>query len=339
VYAAAAKEMSMIEARAVCIDGKGDVDVLRIGTLSVRDAGPNEVRVKVAAAGLNRADILQRRGYYPAPPGAPAHVPGLEYAGTVEQVGEGVREFAPGDAVMGITGGGAMATHLVVHAREAMRVPAGMPLTEAAAIPEVFLTAYDALFAQARLATGQLVLVHAVGSGVGTAALQLGRLAGADVYGTSRSEDKLHRCRALGLENGIVVANGLFAAALVEQSGGRASDVIIDTIGAAYLAENVKALAVCGRLVLVGMLGGATAECPLALLLSKRATVIGTVLRSRPLEEKALLAQTFARDMLGKFGTAELKPVIDKLFPMTEIRAAHQRMEANESFGKIILQW
>jgi NADPH2:quinone reductase len=178
----------MIEARAVCIQGKGEVDVLQLGTLAVRDAGPSELRVQVEAAGLNRADILQRRGYYPAPPGSPANVPGLEYAGTVEQVGEDVRDFSVGDPVMGIVGGGAMATHVIVHAREVLRVPAGMPLTEAAAIPEVFLTAYDALFAQARLRAGQLTLVHAIGSGVGTAALQLGRLAGAEVYGTSRSE-------------------------------------------------------------------------------------------------------------------------------------------------------
>ncbi|HET6332420.1 MAG TPA: NAD(P)H-quinone oxidoreductase [Polyangiales bacterium] len=329
----------MIEARAVCIEGKGDVDVLQLGTLQVRDAGPNEVRVKVAAAGLNRADILQRKGFYPAPPGAPADVPGLEYAGTVEQVGEGVREFSVGDAIMGITGGGAMATHLVAHAREAMRVPAGMPLTEAAAIPEVFLTAFDALFVQANLRPGQLALVHAIGSGVGTAALQLGRLMGAEVYGTSRSEDKLLRCKQYDLEHGLVVSKNEFASALTERSGGRAADVILDTIGAAYFAENIKALATGGRLVLVGMLGGATAEFPMGLLLAKRATVIGTVLRSRPLEEKAALTQSFARDMLNKFVSGALKPVIDTVMPMTEIREAHKRMESNTTFGKIILRW
>jgi NADPH2:quinone reductase len=329
----------MIEARAVCIEGKGDVEVLKIGTLAVRDAGPNELRVKVAAAGLNRADILQRKGYYPAPPGSPAHVPGLEYAGTVEQVGEGVRDFSPGDAVMGIAGGGSMATHLVVHARETMRVPTGMPLTEAAAIPEVFLTAYDALFAQANLRVGQLVLVHAVGSGVGTAALQLARLAGAEVYGTSRSEDKLQRCKQLGLEHFLVVSKNEFAAALAERSGGRGANVILDTIGAAYFAENIKALATGGRLVLVGMLGGATAECPLGLLLAKRATVIGTVLRSRPLEEKAALTQNFARDMLHNFASGALKPVIDTIMPMTDIQAAHKHMESDTTFGKIVLRW
>ena len=329
----------MIEARAVRIAGKGDVDVLSLDTLRVRDAGPWEIRVQVAAAGLNRADLLQRRGYYPAPPGVPADVPGLEYSGTVEQVGEEVREFAPGDAVMGIVGGGAMATHLLVPAREVMRVPAGMPLTEAAAIPEVFLTAFDALFGQGRLAPGQTALVHAIGSGVGTAALQLGLLAGGRVVGTSRSQEKLTRCRELGLEAALLVDNNQFAAALFEQNGGRGSDVILDTIGASYLNENVKALALGGRLVLVGLLGGASAELPLSLLLGKRASVIGTVLRSRPAEEKARLAQDFARDLLGHFERGKLKPVLDVVLPMREIRAAHQRMEQNQNFGKIVLQW
>ncbi|HKU44042.1 MAG TPA: NAD(P)H-quinone oxidoreductase [Polyangiales bacterium] len=329
----------MIEARAVRITGKGDVDVLALGTLAVRDAGPAEVRVQIAAAGLNRADLLQRRGFYPAPPGAPADVPGLEYAGTVEQVGEGVRELAVGDAVMGIVAGGGMATHVVVPAREAIRVPAGMPLTEAAAIPEVFLTAYDALFVQGRLAAGQLALVHAVGSGVGTAALQLGVLAGAQVAGTSRTQDKLDRCRAFGLELGLRVDKSDFAGALLERTGQRAADVILDLVGAAYLAENIKALAIQGRLVVVGLLGGAGAELPLGLLLAKRASVIGTVLRSRPPEEKAKLAQDFARDMLPQFGAGKLKPVLDTVMPMSEVRAAHQRMDANTNFGKIVLAW
>jgi NADPH:quinone reductase len=329
----------MIQARAVVITGKGEVDALTLGSLGVRAAGPNEIRVQVAAAGLNRADVLQRRGFYPAPPGVAAEVPGLEYAGTVEQVGEGVREWKLGDRVMGIVGGGAMASHLVVHAREALPVPAGMPLTEAAAIPEVFLTAFDALILLGGLAVGQLALVHAIGSGIGTAALQLGLLSGARVFGTSRSEDKLQRCKSLGLEDGLVVADKTFASALLERTGGRASDVILDTVGAAYLAENVKALAIGGRLIQVGLLGGASAELPLGLLMAKRASVVGTVLRSRPLEEKVALGQRFARDVLPHFATGRLKPVIDSVLPMTEVRAAHQRMEANTSFGKIVLSW
>jgi NADPH:quinone reductase len=329
----------MIEARAVKIVGKGDTNVLSLGTHYVADPGPGEIRVAVAAAGLNRADILQRRGFYPAPPGAPADVPGLEYAGRVERVGEGVREFALGDAVMGIVAGGAMASHVAVHAREALRVPAGMPLDEAAAVPEVFLTAYDGLFTQGQLKLGELLLLHAVGSGVGTAALQLGLAAGAEVIGTSRTVDKLARCRALGLTEGLPVSDKGFAGALAERSGGRGCDVILDTVGAAYLAENLKALAVRGRLIVVGLLGGAAGELNLGLLLAKRGTLIGTVLRSRALEEKAALAQEFSHCALPLFASGKLKPVIDVVMPMQEIRAAHQRMESNETFGKIVLRW
>jgi NADPH2:quinone reductase len=329
----------MIEAQAVRIMGKGDVDVLQFGTLPLSEPGPSELLIRVAAAGLNRADLLQRRGFYAAPAGVPADVPGLEYAGYVERVGERVREFAPGDVVMGITAGGAMATHLLVHTREAIRVPAGMPIAEAAAIPEVFLTAYDALFGQAHLTMGELLLVHAVGSGVGTAALQLGLAVGAHVIGTSRTQDKLARCRELGLVDGLWVEGKRFAEGFAAQSGGRGADVILDTVGAAYLAENVQALATCGRLVIVGLLGGAAAELPLGVLMAKRGQIFGTVLRSRALEEKASLAQAFTRHALPLFAKGKLKPIIDCVMPMSEIRAAHQRMEQNETFGKIVLRW
>ena len=329
----------MIEARAVKIVGKGDVDVLTLGTLGVPEPGPGEIRVAIAAAGLNRSDVLQRRGFYAAPPGFPSDVPGLEYAGRVEKLGEGVREFALGDPVMGIVAGGGMASHVVVHAREALRVPAGMSLEEAAAIPEVFLTAFDGLFAQGELQLGELLLLHSVGSGVGTAALQLGLVAGAEVIGTSRTVDKLARCRALGLGEGLPVQDKKFAAALSERTGGRAADLILDTVGGAYLAENLQALALRGRLVIVGLLGGAAAELNLGLLLAKRARLVGTVLRSRPLEEKAALTQQFGHSALPLFASGKLKPVIDVVMPMTEIRAAHQRMESNETFGKIVLRW
>jgi putative PIG3 family NAD(P)H quinone oxidoreductase len=328
-----------IEAQAVVIEGKGDADVLRIGKLQVREPGSGELLIEVAAAGLNRADTLQRRGLYPAPPGVPAHVPGLEYAGRVARVGEGVTDYAAGDRVMGIVAGGGMATHLVVHEREAMRVPQGISLTDAAAVPEVFLTAYDALFVQAGLGLGQIVLLHAVGSGVGTAALQLARAAGARPIGTSRSADKLERCKALGLIDAILVPDKLFAARVMELSAGRGADVILDTIGAEYLAENIAALAGGGRLVLVGLVGGASAEVALGALLAKRAKVIGTVLRSRPLEQKAALTQAFTRDVLPLLQSGAIKPVVDCVLPMTEIQEAHRRMERNQTFGKIVLSW
>jgi NADPH:quinone reductase len=282
----------MVKARAVVIEGKGDVDVLRIGEIAVRPPGPGELLVEIAAAGLNRADVLQRRGFYPAPPGVPANVPGLEYAGTVVELGEGASDFAAGDRVMGIVAGGGMASHVVVHAREAIRVPDGMALTDAAAIPEVFLTAYDALFVQASLGMGMTVLLHSLGSGVGTAALQLARAVSARALGTSRTQDKLARCVSLGLAagDGMLVGDKRFAGFVAERTEGRGVDVILDTVGAAYLSENVAALANRGTLVVIGLMGGSGAELQLGALLQKRARVVGSVLRSRPLEEKAALA-------------------------------------------------
>ncbi len=328
-------------ARAVRIRSPGGPEVLQIDRVSVDAPGPGQILVEVVAAGLNRADLLQRRGLYPPPKGAPKDVPGLEYAGHVAAVGEGVYAFAPGDDVMGIVPGGAMATHLVVHEREAIRVPKGLALTHAAAIPEAFMTAYDALFEQARLGTGESVLIHAVGSGVGTAALALARLCGAIAVGTSRTEDKLDRCAELGLAHGILVGSPpRFAEAVRERTAGRGADVVLDLVGGAYLGENVDALAPLGRMAVVGLTGGASGELSLAKLLQKRLRVFGTVLRSRPLEEKAALAQRFAKQIVPFFATdGRLAPVVDAVVPMSDVQAAHARMERNETFGKIVLTW
>lgn len=329
----------MTEARAVCIRGSGGADVLELGAIEVRDPGPEEVLVEVAAAGLNRADILQRRGFYPAPPGVPADVPGLEYAGTVRAAGEAVRSLSPGDRVMGIVGGGAMATHLVVHEREALPVPDGMELTDAAAVPEVFLTAYDALFVQGGLGLGQRVLVHAAASGVGTAAVQLAHAAGVTTVGTSRTPSKLERVRELGLDHAVVPEDGKFADAVREVLGGASPEVVLDLIGAAYLEENVKAIAPQGRIVVVGLLGGAKGTLVMPLLLSKRAHLLGTVLRSRPLEEKIALTQAFARDVLPLLAAGRVRPILDTVLPMDDVRKAHERMESNETVGKVVLTW
>lgn len=319
--------------------GAGGTEVLSIAAHEVREPGADEVLVEVAAAGLNRADVLQRRGLYPAPPGVPADVPGLEFAGTVAAVGPGVSDHVVGDRVMGIVGGGAMATHLVVHHRELIPVPASLSLEVAAAIPEVFLTAFDALFVQAGLGLGETVLIHAVGSGVGTAAVQLARAAGARPLGSSRTQDKLDRAGPLGLAAGIVVSDKQFAQRVLQLCGGRGADVILDTVGAAYLEENVRALAPRGRMVVIGLLGGVAGQLPLGLLLARRATVTGSVLRSRPLEEKAALAQRFAAQVVPLFAAGHLAPVVDTVMPMTEVAAAHERMERNETFGKIVLAW
>lgn len=326
--------------KAVVIRGAGDVDVLDIAEVARPVAGAGEVLVEIAAAGLNRADCLQRRGFYPAPAGAAADVPGLEFAGTVVELGAGATRFAIGERVMGIAGGGAMATHIAAHERTLVPVPAGLDLERAAAVPEVFMTAYDALFLQAGVTVGDEVVIHAAGSGVGTAAIQLVARVGARAIGTSRDEGKLERCRALGMAEGILVdGEKRFADAVRALSGGQGAAIILDSIGAAYLEENMRALAVGGRLVVIGLLGGASGALSLGLLLSRRARVFGTVLRSRPLEEKAELAQKFTAHVLPLLADGRLVPVVDSVMPMAEVREAHRRMEANDTFGKIVLRW
>jgi putative PIG3 family NAD(P)H quinone oxidoreductase len=327
----------MPRARVVRIREAGGPEVLEVGEIDVRDPGPSEILVSVAAAGLNRADTLQRRGFYPAPPGVPADVPGLEYAGTIEAIGEGVRDHAVGDRVMGIVAGGGMASHVVVHEREAIRVPTEMSLETAGGVPEVWLTAYDALFRQAEVGLGSRVLLHAVASGVGTAAVQLVRRAGGVTLGTSRTAEKLERVKELGLDHAIHVEKGEFAAAVKEKAGG--ADVIVDTVGAAYLAENAAALAPRGTMVILGLMGGVSGELPLGLVLRKRLTIVGSVLRARPLEEKAALAREFAAKVLPGLTDGSLRPVIGDTMPMEEVVEAHRRMDENRTFGKIVLTW
>jgi NADPH2:quinone reductase len=332
------------QARAVRIQAAGGPEVLVLDQIQVRDPGPTEVLVEVAAVGLNRADCLQRKGVYPAPPGTIPDVPGLEYAGRVAKVGSEVRTRKVGDAVMAICAGGAYATHIVAHERELVSVPAGMDLTLAAAIPEVFMTAYDALFLQARLGMGQFALVHAIGSGIGTAALQLVRAAGAFTIGTSRKREKLERLKELGLVHGIVTSEPLFADRVKELSGGRLAHAVLDTVGASYLAENIKAVAIGGTIVTIGMLGGAKAELPLGVLVGKRATLKGSVLRSRPLEEKVALARAFTESVLPQFAPlgaqlAALRPIVEDVMPMADVAKAHTRMESDDLFGKLVLSW
>lgn len=329
----------MPKARAVRIREPGDITVLELDEVVVREPGPGEVLVEVAAAGLNRADLLQRRGSYPAPPGVPSDIPGLEYAGVVARTGPGVTAVKTGDRVMGIVAGGACSTHVVVHERETIRVPSWMSLVEAAAVPEAFLTAWDAIVLQAGLRAGESIVLHAVASGVGTAALQLATVAGATVLGTSRTQDKLARCAPLGLQHGIVTATGAFAADVLAKTQGRGAQVILDAVGAAYAEENLRSLAPGGRIVVIGTMGGQNAQLPLSLLMSKRARIIGTVLRSRPLEEKATLAQAFQREVVPLFEARRLAPVIDEVLPMASVREAHARMERNETFGKLVLSW
>lgn len=324
-----------MQMRAVIFDGAGGTDVIRIGLVPKPAVAPGQVRVRVRAAALNRADLMQRRGRYPAPPGWPSEIPGLEFAGEVEAVyRDDVTRWSPGDQVMGLVGGGGQAEYVVVGEDELIPVPEGLALEDAAAIPESFLTAYDALVVRARLREGERLLIHAVGSGLGTAAAQIARRAGATVLGTSRSPGKLARATVFGVDIGIDTSAGGFRAAAREPV-----DVILDVLGGEALADNLALLAPRGRLLLLGLLTGGVADVDLGLILRKRIEVIGTVMRPRGAVERAGLAREFSDVMVPLFEHGVLKPVVDRILPMAEIRAAHASLEANETFGKIVMVW
>jgi len=291
----------------------------------------------VHAAGVNRADLLQRMGRYPAPPDVPADVPGLEFAGEVDATGDGVTEYRPGDRVFGLVGGGAYAESLVVHARAVARIPDALDFAAAAAIPEAFITAYDAMIDQARLGAGDVVLVSAVGSGVGTAAIQIARAVGARSIGTARTADKLERARNLGLDHGLVPEEGRFAAAVLELTGRRGADVVVELVGGPYVKEDLDCVALRGRIVVVGLLAGSAVELEFGKLLYKRVTIAGTSLRARPLEEKIAVAQTFARHVVPLFAANKLAAVVDRVFPLAEAPSAHAYMASNQGFGKVVL--
>ncbi len=325
--------------RAIFIREPGGPEVLELREVPDPLPGPGEITVRVWATALNRADLLQRRGLYPAPPDSPADIPGLEFAGVVEVLGPRSSRFKVGDKVMGVVGGGAYAERLVLHERAAVRAPAGMDLTQAAAIPEAYFTAFDALVLQAGLRSGERVLIHAVGSGVGTAAVQVARLIGARTLGTARSDEKLRKAQRLGLETAILAREAKFAEEAKKATGGAGVDVVLDLVGGAYLDENLRALAPRGRQVVVGLVAGTSAPLNLAALLAKRLEIRGTVLRSRPLEEKIAVAQAFERQMLPALDSGALRPVVDEVMPMAEVQQAHRRMESNETFGKLVLAW
>lgn len=325
--------------RAVVVARPGGPEVLQLAERPLPEPGPGEIRVRVRASALNRADLLQRRGVYPAPPGAPQDVPGLEYAGEVDAVGEGAGLWAVGNRVMGIVGGGGYAEYVVVHEREAMRIPQGLSYEEGAAIPEAFLTAYDALFTRLELLMGERVLIHAVGSGVGTAALQLARAAGALVIGTSRSPEKLRRAGELGLDVAIDTSREELPAALENATYGSGVHAVVDLVGGKVLEESLRGLAQGGRVVVVGTVAGSRVELDLGLLLQRRIRIVGTVLRTRPLEEKIALAREFSSTVLPLLSSGKIRPVIDRVYPFSEIADAHRQMERNDTFGKIVLTW
>jgi putative PIG3 family NAD(P)H quinone oxidoreductase len=290
----------------------------------------DEVLVRVQAAGVNRADLLQRAGHYPAPPESPQDIPGLEYAGAVEAVGPGVRGLHAGMRVFGLVGGGAQAEYLVTREPLAMPVPSNLSDVEAAGIPEAYITAHDALYVQAALAEGERVLIHAVGSGVGLAALQLAKAKGCFVFGTSRTPEKLRKATALGLDVAIDASAQSFAEIA------RDVDVIIDFIGEPYFAGNLDALATRGRLVVVSTLGGASAQLSLRALMTRRLRIMGTMLRSRSQREKVEATAAFARDCLSLLANGSLRMPIDRVFTLGEAAAAHRHVQEDQNFGKVV---
>jgi len=324
--------------RAIVIRGPGGPEVLELRDVPLPEPSRGEVRVRVRATAVNRADILQRLGKYPAPPGSPVDIPGMELAGEVDALGDGVTDRAVGDRVFGIVGGGSYAEYVVVHGRTLARIPDGMTFTDAAAVPEAFVTAWDALVTQAKLCAGETVLVHAAGSGVGTAGVQIARAIGARTVGTARTSEKIERAVSLGLSVAIVVAGPTFAGDVLACTHGQGVEVVLDLVGGPYVAEDLACLAPRGRIMVVGTMGGPNVQLDLALLMTKRAILRGTVLRSRPLEEKILAGRALERHIVPLLASGALRPIVDSVLPLAEAAEAHRRMQANGTFGKVVLE-
>ena len=322
--------------QAVIFDAPGGPEVLKVGHVADPVPGADQILVRVRATALNRADTLQRQSLYPPPPGE-SDVLGLELAGEVEAVGSAVRDVHVGDRVFGLVGGGGYAEKAALDARMAMSMPAGWSFAEAAAVPEVFFTAQETLFTLAELRAGETVLIHAGASGVGTAGIQMARKTGANVLVTAGSTEKIARCVELGATAGCNYKERGFADWVHERTDGRGVDVIEDFIGAAYWDDNLKSLAVGGRLVLVGFMGGTKAQTNLGLILMKRLRIFGSVLRSRPLADKIDVTRRFQADWLPLLEAGRIKPIIDRRFSLHEAADAHRYMEANKNVGKIIL--
>ncbi len=323
--------------RAVVLRGAGGPEVLEIREVRDPVPGPDEVRVRVRTTALNRADLLQRRGHYPAPAGEPADIPGLEFAGEIELCGACVRSRILGERVMGIVGGGAHAEKIVVHERACLPIPESLAWEEAAAVPEAFLTAYDALFHLGRLVPGEVVLVQAAASGVGLAALQLATLAGGRVVGLCRTADKRSRLAGLGSFHVLDPAEADLPGAIRSAAAGDGVDLILDLVGAAAWRLHAEVLRDRGRVVVLGLLSGSRTEVDLGTILRKRLTVVGSALRSRALEEKITLVQEFGARILPLLAARRVVPVVDTVLDLPDIAAAHARMERNLNLGKIVL--
>jgi putative PIG3 family NAD(P)H quinone oxidoreductase len=323
--------------RAIVAAKPGEAEVLELGEAPAPPLVPGSLRIRVAATAVNRADLLQRRGLYPPPPGA-SPILGLECAGEVMEVASDVRSWKPGDRAMALLSGGGYAEEVVVDAGSAMPVPAKLSLEEAAALPEVFLTVFSNVFQLGGLAPGNTALVHGGGSGIGTAAIQMVKLAGARILVTAGSDEKCQRCLALGADLAVNYRTGDFAAEAKRATGGEGVDVVLDSIGAAYFEKNLAALRTGGRLVLIGLMGGAKTEVNLALLLARRLSVIGSTLRTRPAAEKAAIVTGFRARFGADLESGKLRPVVDRVLPLARAAEAHRLLEASEHFGKVVLR-
>jgi putative PIG3 family NAD(P)H quinone oxidoreductase len=323
--------------RAIVLDEKGGPEVLRDREVPDPIVGPEEVLVDVVSTAINRAEVLQRLGMYPQPAPPPVfEIPGLEFAGTVVAIGDRVINWRVGDQVMGIVSGGGYASRVAVHERQAIRVPSSVSLADAGSIPEVWITAFDALVAQGGLQQSGAVLIHAGGSGVGTAAIQIAKAYGATVIVTA-SASKCSRCVELGADRAVDYATEDFVAVVRDVTGARGVDVVLDVIGGDYVDRNIDALALKGTIVQVGTMGSGKATITVAKLMPKRACIVGTVLRARPLDEKIAISQRFEREIVPGFDTGRFKPVIDARFTLDEMADAHRMIEANANFGKIAI--
>jgi len=324
--------------KAVLQDGFGGPEVLKAGEAEAPAATAGRILIRVHATSVNRPDAVQRQGHYPPPPGE-SPLLGLEAAGTVEALGPGVTGFLPGERVFALLGGGGYAELAAAHAGHVMRIPENLSFEQAACICETYLTAYMNLFLYAHLTDGETVLLHGGGGGVTTAAMQLCRalVPRAHVLVTA-SPAKKDRVAALGAELVIDYKGEDFAEAVLRHTGKRGADVILDHLGGSYLAQNIKALAVGGRLALIGVMGGRKAELDLGRVLVQRLTIMGSVLRPRPVEEKATIIRSFERDVLPHFAAGHMVPLIHRVYPLEQAAEAHRAMEASEHFGKLVLR-
>ncbi|MEO7038893.1 MAG: NAD(P)H-quinone oxidoreductase [Candidatus Elarobacter sp.] len=326
--------------KAIVIAAPGGVDVLELRDVARPVPSHAQVLVRVHATALNRADLMQREGHYPPPADAPQDIPGMEFAGEVAVIGPAVTRWKVGQRVFGIVGGGAYAEYLVTHERLLAQLPDAMSYIDAAAVPEAFITAHDALVTQAALRASESVLIHAVASGVGLAAVQLVRALGAIPFGTARGAGKLDRAKELGLEDGWAATSDIreLATHAKRWTNGRGINVVLDLVGGAYFPASIEVMAPLGRLMVIGLIAGRDAQIPLGRVLTSRITIRGTMLRGRAIEEKIAATRAFEEQVVPLFARGLVRAVVDREYPLAEVREAHTRLESNDTVGKIVLR-